>query len=173
MADFSQEELSSLKAEARLNEAESNALTAYMRDRFLTNRSEVLRSALGQFLVREGYLELPATVKAAGSEAVIITDTEGRVTTIDRAFSKMCGYSLKELRGKKPGDVLRPKTLDAELPIVSEFRRAILKQQPFECTLTNYHKSGRPYRVEIKMEPIFKGRELTGFKARERRVSSK
>ena len=47
------------KIEGRLTVEEADALTAYMGDRFLTNKSDVLRSALAQFLVREGYLENP------------------------------------------------------------------------------------------------------------------
>lgn len=40
----------------RLNPLLESALKLYMSDRHLDNRSEVLKSALGQFLEREGYL---------------------------------------------------------------------------------------------------------------------
>lgn len=47
---------SSPKAETRLGPLLTHALKAYMRERHLTNESEILRSALGQMLEREGYL---------------------------------------------------------------------------------------------------------------------
>lgn len=57
MPDFADEKQKvSKKAEARLSEVEAEALTAYMKDHFLTNRSELLRSVLGRFLAQEGYL---------------------------------------------------------------------------------------------------------------------
>jgi|GEM_PF-4210464 len=58
------------KVEGRLTAEEANALDAYMGERFLTNKSDVLRSALAQFLVREGYLQTPASkqIKRGGGE---------------------------------------------------------------------------------------------------------
>jgi hypothetical protein len=55
------------KIEGRLTAEEADALAAYMGERFLTNKSDVLRSALAQFLVKEGYLQPPPSkVKRAG-----------------------------------------------------------------------------------------------------------
>jgi hypothetical protein len=55
------------KVEGRLTAEEADALAAYMSERFLTNKSDVLRSALAQFLVKEGYLQPPPSkVKRAG-----------------------------------------------------------------------------------------------------------
>jgi hypothetical protein len=58
------------KVEGRLTAEEADALAAYMGERFLTNKSDVLRSALAQFLVREGYLQTPASkqIKRSGGE---------------------------------------------------------------------------------------------------------
>lgn len=56
------------KIEGRLTADEAKAFAAYMRDRFLTNKSDVLRSALAQFLVREGYLENPAKPEKRGDD---------------------------------------------------------------------------------------------------------
>jgi hypothetical protein len=56
------------KIEGRLTAEEAEAFAAYMRDRFLTNKSDVLRSALAQFLVREGYLENPAKPEKRGGD---------------------------------------------------------------------------------------------------------
>lgn len=100
--------------------------------------------------------------------AKVRTDQNGRVTSANEAFLKMCGYSLAELKGKKPGEVLQgPET---EQEIVRDFRKAIRARQPFECVITNYDAKGRTYRVHIAMRPIFKKDELIGFEADEEKV---
>jgi hypothetical protein len=72
------------KVEGRLTEEEAAALEAYMGDRFLTNKSDVLRSALAQFLVKEGYLQAPPSkVKRAGGE------TSAKRSIIDRWSSRL------------------------------------------------------------------------------------
>jgi hypothetical protein len=65
------------KIEGRISPLLNLALELYMRDRHLENRSEVLKSALGQFLEREGYL-----VKTVGEEVgeYKVTTPEERAT---------------------------------------------------------------------------------------------
>jgi PAS domain S-box-containing protein len=100
--------------------------------------------------------------------AVVTTDAEGWITDVNAAFTQMCGYSLRELKGRKPGDLLQgPAT---EKAIVDAFRTAIRSGRAFNCTITNYRKGGAPYKVEIKMKPIRRKKRLVGFKAEERIV---
>lgn len=86
--------------------------------------------------------------------AVIVTDSAGLTTYANPAFTKMCGYPLEKLRGRKPGALLQgPET---ERDIIDEFSDAIAARRYFECpSLTNYHADGTLYRVRIKMHPIF------------------
>lgn len=100
--------------------------------------------------------------------ATVVTDAEGLVLSIDPAFTDICGYTFEELRGRKPGDILQGPATEQE--IVEQFREALREQAPFECTITNYHKNGTTYRVHIKCEPVFKGKNLSGFKAEERKL---
>jgi PAS domain S-box-containing protein len=101
--------------------------------------------------------------------AIVTTDAEGRVVEINPAFTEMCGYTLAELRGRKPGEVLQGSKTEQDL--VEEFRRAILERRPFECTLTNYMRDGSKYRVHIKMHPVFdEAGNLIQFKAIERKL---
>jgi PAS domain S-box-containing protein len=103
---------------------------------------------------------------------LVVTDIAGRVTSINSAFTRMCGYSEKDLLGKKPGAVLQgPAT---EPGIVAEFHDAIARRIPFDCTITNYHASGRTYRVHIQMTPLFdRAGQHTGFRAIERRLPAR
>lgn len=95
--------------------------------------------------------------------ATVITDAAGRVLEINAAFSEMCGYSLNELRGRKPGEVLQGPATEQE--IIEQFRKAIREQAAFECTMTNYHKNGSKYRVHIKCDPVFERGRLVQFRA--------
>lgn len=104
----------------------------------------------------------------ATTEAIIITDPDGRVTRISRAFTEMCGYTLREIRGKKPGEVLQgPAT---EKDVVRNFRKAIKAVKPFTCTMTNYDKQKTVYRAYIQMRPLFEGPRHVGFEATEKRL---
>lgn len=109
------------------------------------------------------YQTAPPRLNAV-QQATVITDAEGRVLEVNQAFSQMCGYSLAELHGKKPGEVLQGPQTEPE--IVRAFHEAIRQQRSFECTITNYHKNGTAYRVHIKCDPIFDGNgQLVQFRA--------
>jgi PAS domain S-box-containing protein len=100
--------------------------------------------------------------------AVVTTDADGWIVDVNDAFTQMCGYSLRELKGRKPGDLLQgPAT---EKAIVGAFRAAIRSGRAFTCTMTNYNKKRTPYRVEIKMVPVREKKRLVGFRAEERVV---
>ena len=47
-------------------------------------------------------LQLAASIFDSASEAMLVTDSENRIITINPAFSKITGYSLNEIIGKTP-----------------------------------------------------------------------
>lgn len=101
--------------------------------------------------------------------AIIITDAVGRTLEINPEFTKMCGYTINELRGKKPGHVLQgPKS---ETEAIQELHNAIREQRSCDVIITNYDARQRPYRAHIVMEPIRERGKLTGFRAVEEKVS--
>jgi PAS domain S-box-containing protein len=86
------------------------------------------------------------------SEAALFTDAAGLVQWINPAFTRMCGFTLDELRGRKPGSVLQGKLTDPAT--VSRLRQAIAAGAPCREALINYHKDGHPYWVAIAINPI-------------------
>ncbi len=86
-------------------------------------------------------------------QAVVLTDQARRVTWANPAFTKLCGYTLKEMRGKRPGDFLQGKDTDGE--VVCSMREALENNVGFRKEVLNYHKSGRPYWAEISVTPFF------------------
>ena len=89
----------------------------------------------------------------SGEVAKVRTGPTGLIEWVNPAFTQMCGYELDELCGKKPGTLLQGAQTD---PIaVTRLREAIRAGRPVEAELMNYHKDGRPYRVQVAITPIF------------------
>ena len=86
------------------------------------------------------------------SEAVLFTDAAGLVQWINPALTLMCGFTLDELRGRKPGSMLQGKLTDPAS--VSRLRQAVASGTPCREELINYHKDGHPYWVAIAVSPI-------------------
>ncbi len=106
----------------------------------------------------------------AEPEAIVVTDPAGLVEWVNPAFTQLCGYTLEELKGRKPGRLLQgPATEPAP---VERLRAALQSRSACRETLVNYHKDGTPYRVDIRLTPILDDAgQPCWFVAQERKVS--
>lgn len=84
--------------------------------------------------------------------AAIITDTQGRITWVNKAFESISGYSSEEILGKKPGEFLQGKETDPQT--IAYMRQQLDARQPFEVEVVNYHRSGQPYWIKIQCQPL-------------------
>lgn len=85
-------------------------------------------------------------------DGLVVTGPNGLIEWANPAFSSMCGYSLVELKGRKPGQLLQgPKTDPAA---VQRIRDAVRERRLCRETLFNYHKDGALYRVDLAITPI-------------------
>jgi PAS domain S-box-containing protein len=83
---------------------------------------------------------------------VVLTDADARVEWCNPRLCEMTGYSAEELSGRRIGPTLQgPNTDRAE---VARLRACIARHEAFSTLLVNYHKSGRPYWVEIEAQPL-------------------
>ncbi len=96
--------------------------------------------------------ELLSLVAAHTIHAVVITDALGLIQWANPSFTRITGYSLDEVRGKKPGQVLQGP--ESDLAAVARIREAVAQGRSCEETLTNYTKTGQPYSVQIKIDPV-------------------
>ncbi|MCG8442516.1 MAG: PAS domain-containing protein, partial [Caulobacterales bacterium] len=94
-----------------------------------------------------------AIVAEHARDGVVIADVNGMVEWANNAFVKMTGYTLEELRGKKPGQLLRGRDTDPSAAL--ELRRAMRDRRHCHVEILNYAKSGAPYWVEITLSPVF------------------
>ncbi len=104
-------------------------------------------------------------------EALVVAGPGGLIEWVNPAFTAMCGYSLEELRGHKPGHLLQGPDTDAAA--VARIRAALRSAAPCRETLVNYHKDGSAYRVDLRITPILdEARQPLWFVARERKLRS-
>ncbi|MEO0793796.1 MAG: PAS domain S-box protein [Verrucomicrobiota bacterium] len=93
---------------------------------------------------------------------VVITDENGRVVWINEAFERITGYTLQELRGRKPGELLQgPLTCRKTIKYIGE---RLKEKQPLTAELLNYHKNGETYWLRLDVNPLFDEKnQLTNF----------
>lgn len=102
-------------------------------------------------------------------ESLVATGSDGLILWVNPAFTAMCGYTLDELKGQKPGHKLHGPATDPAA--VGRIRESIRARQACRETLVNYHKDGTTYRVDIRINPVLddEGQPLW-FVARERKL---
>ena len=111
-----------------------------------------------------------ALVAKRTDNAVVITDTLGRIEWVNEGFTKISGYSKEEVIGQIPSSFLQHATDNpAERAYIRERIKAGLG---FETEIVNHAKNGRAYIIHIEGQPLVnKHGTLTGFMAIERDVT--
>lgn len=103
-------------------------------------------------------------------EAVVLADRQGRITWVNPAFEKLCGYKLREVKGENPGRILQGK--DTDPMTVKSLRLAVEEGLAIREDILNYHKEGYSYWARVSITPLRKANdELQGFIAIERDVT--
>jgi len=96
------------------------------------------------------------------TDTIIVTDAQGRTRWVNESFVRKTGYSLDDMYGLKPGEVLQGPDTSKESAL--EMHNAVVEGRGFHVDIINYTKSGRPYHVEIKADPFYSTHgELQGF----------
>ena len=111
-----------------------------------------------------------ARVADRTDNGVIITDRDGRVEWINDGFTRISGYTLKDMAGRTPGSVLQGP--DTDQHTVQRIREMLQQGTGFVETLLNYSSNGRPYWVSIEVQPIMdEAGNVTQFMAIERDIT--
>ena len=123
-------------------------------------------------LYRRHQVELARLSRVASqtTNGVVITDARGRVEWINEGFTRISGFTLDEIKGRRPGEVLQGPGTDVE--VVARMRAALAEQQPFEAELLNYAKDGQSYWIQISCNPLRDAAgTLQGFMAIEQDIT--
>ena len=97
-------------------------------------------------------------------EAIVMTDTVGRITWANRAFEQISGYSLEQASGRKPGELLQGPKSDPTT--IAHMRECLSRNANFACEVLNYAKDGNAYWIRISCQPEFDADgELRGYTA--------
>lgn len=123
----------------------------------LAHQNAMLVEADGRLRVQEAESRKLALVAARTGNAVVVTDAQGGIEWVNRAFERLTGYSLQEVQGRRPGSFLQG--LETDPAVVREIRELLAQGLGFEKELLNYDRSGRAYYVHIEVQAI---RDETG-----------
>jgi PAS domain S-box-containing protein len=102
--------------------------------------------------------------------SVVIADPGGFIVWVNPAFTRMCGYNSDELLGRRPGHILSGAMSEKQSREV--LNEAIRNRESVQTRLVNYAKGGKPYWVDIHLEPIVDSQgHLMGFISIEKDVT--
>jgi PAS domain S-box-containing protein len=102
--------------------------------------------------VAEEQLELLSLVASKTENGVSISDNTGRVKWINEALTKITGYQLEDLIGKRAGDIV--KGIDTDTNKLKEVRAETRRLLPYNLELKVNKKDGTPVWLSISNTPI-------------------
>ena len=115
-------------------------------------------------------LKLLSKIAEDNINSVIIANEKGEINWVNKSFTKVTGYQLEEVIGKKPGSFLQGPGTDQKT--ISYVRKQIQSGESFYAEMLNYKKDKKPYWVRIQGQSIRnKHNELTGFFALEEDIT--
>ncbi len=113
-----------------------------------------------------------AEIARRTSNAVVITDVEGNIEWVNDGFTRITGYQLEEVLGKKPGNILQGEKSDPT--VAAQLGAAVRKGEPVKAAIVNYSKTGREYVLDIEIEPLRDAQGvINGFMAIESEITDR
>lgn len=85
--------------------------------------------------------------------SVIITNPEGYIEYVNPGFTKTTGYTLTEVKGRKPGSFLQGP--DTDKRTVQRIREKLKAKEAFYEEILNYDKDGNSYWISLSVNPVF------------------
>jgi PAS domain S-box-containing protein len=89
-----------------------------------------------------------AEVASRTGNAVVVTDLQGHIEWVNDAFARLTGWTLDDVRGRRPGSFLQGPHTDGEAR--ARMAGAIAAREPFDCEVLNVSRDGRQYWVHIE-----------------------
>jgi|GEM_PF-1832875 len=125
-------------------------------DKLTAQRAE-LRTANERLRLQEAETRKLAIIAERTDNAVLLTDAVGQAVWVNAGFTRLTGYTLEEVVGKKPGSLLQGPATDPAT--VQYMHQQLAKGEGFKVQIVNYTKAGHPYWLASEVQPI---RDETG-----------
>jgi PAS domain S-box-containing protein len=93
-----------------------------------------------------------ALVASSTTNGVVITNPAGGIEWVNDGFTRITGYALAEVQGRKPGAFLQGAATSRDT--VAQMHTALAAQQSFHVEIVNYTKDQRPYWADIEVQPL-------------------
>lgn len=110
--------------------------------------SHMQKASTGQ----EHQIERLSRVARDTTNAVVITDPQGRIEWVNDSFTRITGFAFDEVYGLTPGEVLQGEDTDPDA--VFQMHKAISEGRRFELDVTNYTKSGSRFWMHISCDAL-------------------
>jgi diguanylate cyclase (GGDEF)-like protein/PAS domain S-box-containing protein len=88
----------------------------------------------------------------AAANAIVITDKNGSIDWINRAFTRLTGYSEEEAIGKKPSELVKSGVQDVSF--YEQMWAKLLSGEHWRGEIINRHKDGGLYYEELSIAPV-------------------
>jgi PAS domain S-box-containing protein len=96
-------------------------------------------------------IEKLSNIASRTSNMVIVTDAAGHIEWVNQAFEAGTGYTLSDIRGRKPGSFLQgPKT---DPKTVEQIRAALAAETGIKAEILNYNRLGQQFWLEMDIQP--------------------
>jgi two-component system, sensor histidine kinase and response regulator len=102
-----------------------------------------------------------AQVAAKTHNSVMITHLDGRLVWVNDGFTRITGYSLEDVMGRKPGSFLQGPATSPDA--IRHMREALADGRGFQVEVINYTKSGTLFHQAIDCQPVTEGGSISGF----------
>ncbi len=110
---------------------------------------ERVTSTLQRTEVESRKLALVASKTASG---VVLMDREWRVEWVNEAFTRLFGYTLDEMRGRRVNEVLSGPETDET--VFARLESTVGTGEAFRCEILNYTKAGEKRWVELDLQRL-------------------
>lgn len=119
----------------------------------LLTGNQRLEASREELIAKERAARRLALVARHANDSVIITDAEGLIEWVNDTFVRMTGFTLEEVKGRNPGDVLNG---DATDPVATaEIETARQTARPARVEILNRRKDGGALWIETSLTPVF------------------
>jgi PAS domain S-box-containing protein len=111
-----------------------------------------LREANQRLLEQERESRKLALVAARTDNAVVVTDAKGYIEWVNEGFVRITGYTLEEVLGRKPGEMLQGPRTDPKA--VNYIRERLAAESSVTTEILNYRKNGETYWLALEIQPM-------------------